>query len=296
MPCAQGWVCHGFVQPARYLIFSTCMPVSGSSTSGIEGSSTPSCGIGNGTHSPVLVSIAVTSTGLSSPDMADHFLLAITAPRGPGPTLHYRDRPRPGSSPQACRATPPQHLGRASLPTVHACLDLREVVCPSRSQPCWLRSAAGVRPVAAERSWLISHEAMLHPSLAVAAETTWPVTAILHETGPLKVVGRWRAHRQDNRDSTSRSVPAAMRRGCTRTLRTASAGLNGGETCPLMLFQQSAKLGVLRPQRSLHVVHIAMIVDRDAARQDGTARAATLGPLDPQARRTARACPRGGRL
>jgi hypothetical protein len=36
-----------------------------------------------------------------------------------------------------------------------------------------------------------------------------------------------------------------------------------------MLFQQPAKLGVLRPQESLRVVHIAMIVDRDAARQDG---------------------------
>jgi len=55
-----------------------------------------------------------------------------------------------------------------------------------------------------------------------------------------------------------------------------------------MLFQQPAKLGVLRPQESLHVVHTAMIVDREAARQDGTARAATLGPLDPQARHAAR--------
>jgi integrase len=36
-----------------------------------------------------------------------------------------------------------------------------------------------------------------------------------------------------------------------------------------MLFQQSAKLGVLCPQGTLRVVHIAMIVDRDAARQDG---------------------------
>src|SRR5262249_41254286 len=81
MPCAQGWVCQGFVQPARYLIFSTCMPVSGSSISGIEGSSTPSWGIGNGTHSWVLVSMAVSSTGFSSSDMGDHFLLAITAPR-----------------------------------------------------------------------------------------------------------------------------------------------------------------------------------------------------------------------
>ena len=173
----------------------------------------------------------------------------------------------------------------ASLSAVHACSDLRVVVRPGGSQrgsrPCWLRSAVGVRPVAAERSWLISHEAMLYPPLAVAVEMTWPFTSILHETGPLKVVGRWRAHRQNSRDRTSRPVPAAMRRGCTRTLRTASAGLNGGETCPLMLFQQSAKLGVLRPQGSLRVVHIAMIVDRDATRQDGTARAATLGPLDP---------------
>ena len=64
-------------------------------------------------------------------------------------------------------------------------------------------------------SWLISHEAMLYPPLAVAAEMTWPFTSILHETGPLKVVGRWRAHRQDSRYSTSRPVPAAMRRGCT---------------------------------------------------------------------------------
>src|SRR5262245_1552508 len=108
MPCAQGWVCQGFVQPARYLIFSTCMPVSGSSISGIEGSSTPSWGIGNGTHSWVLVSMPVTSTGFSSSDMVDHFLLAITAPRESGPTFHYRERPGRGSSLQACHATPLQ--------------------------------------------------------------------------------------------------------------------------------------------------------------------------------------------
>src|SRR5215475_5367127 len=98
MPCAQGWVCQGFVQPARYLIFSTCMPVSGSSISGIEGSSTPSWGIGNGTHSWVLVSMAVSSTGFSSSDMVDHFLLAITAPRVSGPTFHYRERPGEGQA------------------------------------------------------------------------------------------------------------------------------------------------------------------------------------------------------
>ena len=64
-------------------------------------------------------------------------------------------------------------------------------------------------------SWLISHEAVLYPPLAVAAEMTWQFASILRETGPLKVVGRWRAHRQDSRYSTSRPVPAAMRRGCT---------------------------------------------------------------------------------
>src|SRR5215471_7291186 len=114
MPCAQGWVCQGFVQPARYLIFSTCMPVSGSSISGIEASSTPSWGIGNGTHSWVLVSMAVSSTGFNSSDMAAHFLLAITAPRVSGPTFHYRDRPGRGSSLQARRATPPRRLDPAA--------------------------------------------------------------------------------------------------------------------------------------------------------------------------------------
>jgi hypothetical protein len=32
-------------------------------------------------------------------------------------------------------------------------------------------------------SWLITREAMLYPSLAVAVEMTWPFTSILHETG-----------------------------------------------------------------------------------------------------------------
>src|SRR5215831_6661286 len=108
MPCAQGWVCQGFVQPARYLIFRTCMPVSGSSISGIEGSSTPSWGIGNGTHSWVLVSMAVSSTGFSSSDMGDHFLLASRRREYPGPTFHYRERPGRGSSLQACSAIPPR--------------------------------------------------------------------------------------------------------------------------------------------------------------------------------------------
>jgi len=63
-------------------------------------------------------------------------------------------------------------------------------------------------------SWLISHEAVLYPPLEVAVEMTWPFASILRETAPLKVVGWWRAHRQDSRDSTSRPVPSAMRRGC----------------------------------------------------------------------------------
>ena len=32
-------------------------------------------------------------------------------------------------------------------------------------------------------SWLIWHEAMVYPPLAVAVEMTWPFTSILHETG-----------------------------------------------------------------------------------------------------------------
>jgi len=130
--------------------------------------------------------------------------------------------------------------------------------------------------------WLIWHEAMEDPPLAVAAEMTWPVTPTVHQAGPLRVAGRRRAHRQDSRDSTSGPVPAAMRRGCARALRAAPGGLNGGETCPLMLIQQPAKLGVLRPQERLRVAHTAMIVDRGAARQDGPARAAPPGPPDPR--------------
>ena len=122
----------------------------------------------------------------------------------------------------------------------------------------------------------------MDPPLAVAAEMTWPVTPTVHQAGPLRVAGRRGAHRQDSRDSTSGPVPAAMRRGCARALRAAPGGLNGGETCPLMLIQQPAKLGVLRPQERLRVAHTAMIVDRGAARQDGPARAAPPGPPDPR--------------
>ena len=52
----------------------------------------------------------------------------------------------------------------------------------------------------------------------------------------------------------------AMRRGSTRALRTASAGLEWGKACPLMLFQQSAEFGVLRSEGSLCVIHTAMVV------------------------------------
>jgi hypothetical protein len=56
-----------------------------------------------------------------------------------------------------------------------------------------------------------------------------------------------RRDRQDNRDRTSGPMPAAMGRGRTATFRAASAGLDGNQASPLMLFQQSAELSVLRP-------------------------------------------------
>src|SRR5215510_11921 len=121
---------------------------------------------------------------------------------------------------------------------------------------------------------------MVDPPLAVAAEMTWPVTPTVHQAGPLRVAGRRGAHRQDSRDSTSGPVPAAMRRGCARALRAAPGGLNGGETCPLMLIPQPAKLGVLRPQERLRIAHTAMIVDRGAARHC-PARRSSSGPLSP---------------
>ena len=62
-------------------------------------------------------------------------------------------------------------------------------------------------------------------------------------------------------------MPAAMRWGRAGTLRAASAGLEGSEASPLMLFQQSAELGVLRPQGSLCIAHTVMIADRPDARQ-----------------------------
>jgi hypothetical protein len=40
------------------------------------------------------------------------------------------------------------------------------------------------------------------------------------------------------------------------------SGLDGSEASPLMLFQQSAELGVLRPQGSLCIAHTVMIADR----------------------------------
>ena len=62
-------------------------------------------------------------------------------------------------------------------------------------------------------------------------------------------------------------MPAAMRRGRTATLRAASAGLDGSEASPLVLFQQPAELSVLRPQGSLGIAHTVMIADPPGARQ-----------------------------
>lgn len=75
-----------------------------------------------------------------------------------------------------------------------------------------------------------------------------------------------RRDRQDNRDRTSGPMPAAMGRGRTATFRAASAGLDGNQASPLMLFQQSAELSVLRPQGSLCIAHTVMIADRHDAR------------------------------
>ena len=74
-----------------------------------------------------------------------------------------------------------------------------------------------------------------------------------------------RRDRQDNRDRTSGPMPAAMRRGRTATFRAASTGLDGNQASPLMLFQQSAELSVLRPQGSLCIAHTVMIADRQDA-------------------------------
>jgi hypothetical protein len=83
----------------------------------------------------------------------------------------------------------------------------------------------------------------------------------------LKVVRQGRSDRQDNCDRTSGPMPAAMRWGRAATLRAASAGLDGSEARPLMLFQQPTELGVLRPQGSLCITHTVMIADRPDGRQ-----------------------------
>jgi hypothetical protein len=62
-------------------------------------------------------------------------------------------------------------------------------------------------------------------------------------------------------------MPTAVRRGRAAALRAASAGLDGSQACPLMLFQQPAELGVLRPQGSLCITHTVMIADHPDARQ-----------------------------
>src|SRR5919205_1070754 len=59
----------------------TCMPVSGSSMSGMSSRSTPSCGMGKPTHSAVLLSTTVRSTGCSSWVMVGALL---SAPDGRG--------------------------------------------------------------------------------------------------------------------------------------------------------------------------------------------------------------------
>jgi hypothetical protein len=63
-------------------------------------------------------------------------------------------------------------------------------------------------------------------------------------------------------------MSAAMKWGRAGTLRAASAGLEGSKASPLMLFQQSAELGVLRTKGSLCIAHTAMMADRHDAPQD----------------------------
>ena len=82
-----------------------------------------------------------------------------------------------------------------------------------------------------------------------------------------------RRDRQDNRDRTSGPMPAATGRGRTATFRAASAGLDGNQASPLMLFQQSAELSVLRPQGSLCIAHTVMIADRPRRHTTGERRA-----------------------
>jgi hypothetical protein len=77
---------------------------------------------------------------------------------------------------------------------------------------------------------------------------------------PLRLAGLWRTYRQDGCDRTARPVPAAMRWGAARTLRTASVGLEWGQTCPLMLFQQPPELSIFSSEKSLCVVHLAMVL------------------------------------
>jgi len=53
---------------------------------------------------------------------------------------------------------------------------------------------------------------------------------------------------------------SAPRRRCARALRAAPGRLEGSKTCPLVLLQQTAQLGVLRSERSLKVTHGAFVL------------------------------------
>ena len=83
----------------------------------------------------------------------------------------------------------------------------------------------------------------------------------------LKVVWQRRTQYQDCLYRAAWPMPAATRWRRAGTLRAASGGLEGSEAGPLMLLQESAQFGVIRSQGSLCVIHTAMIVDREDARQ-----------------------------
>src|SRR5574337_1939594 len=62
MPCAHRWVCHTLVKPAGYRSIITCMPVSGSSNTGLIVICALIWGISMSAHGIRLVSVAVTLT------------------------------------------------------------------------------------------------------------------------------------------------------------------------------------------------------------------------------------------
>jgi hypothetical protein len=83
----------------------------------------------------------------------------------------------------------------------------------------------------------------------------------------LKVVWQRRTQYQDCRYRTAGPMATATRWSRAGTLGAASVRLEGSEACPLVLLQQSAQFGVIRSQRSLCVIHTAMVVDREDVRQ-----------------------------